>query len=176
MLDNNVNIYYNDVAKGELTMDFLDRLKVLMNKNGDNNATLAKGSGIPYTTIDGLFKRGWENAKISTIQKVCQHYGVLIDYMVYGVDGLSDEAQDLAAKYDGLSAAGKELVNAAMDFAAKHHKGVPESILTGRTVIGPGGTRLLEIKMKDDDEFAAQHWAKEEWKELQNEIQQVVKE
>lgn len=96
-------------------MDFLDRLKDLMDKHGDNNSTLAKNSGIPYTTIDGLFKRGWEKAHISTIQKICQHYGVQLDYMVYGAERLSVDAQVLAAKYDTLDIPGKEIVELVVE-------------------------------------------------------------
>ena len=108
-------MYYNVVAKGDVVMDFLDRLRDLMEKHGDNNSTLAKNSGIPYTTIDGLFKRGWEKAQITTIQKICQHYGVLLDYMVYGADGLSVDAQMAAAKYDSLDGPGKSAVNAILE-------------------------------------------------------------
>lgn len=101
-------------------MDFLDRLRKLMEQNGDaNNSVLAKRSGIPYTTIDGLFKRGWEKAQITTIQRICDYYGVSLDYMVYGADKLSDDAQMVAAKYDTLDAPGKELIAAVMDAQIK---------------------------------------------------------
>lgn len=101
-------------------MDFLDRLRLLMNQNGDdNNSVLAKRSGIPYTTIDGLFKRGWEKAQISTIQKICDYYGVSLDYMVYGADKLSAESQVLAAKFDNLDDSGKDVVIAVTDLQIK---------------------------------------------------------
>lgn len=100
-------------------MDFLDRLRILMEKNNENNSTLAKKSGIPYTTIDGLFKRGWEKAQISTIQKICDYYNVSLDYMVYGVDKLSAEAQVIAAKFDKLDIAGKELIDVVIDLQSK---------------------------------------------------------
>ena len=100
-------------------MDFLDRLRILMENNNENNSTLAKKSGIPYTTIDGLFKRGWEKAQISTIQKICDYYNVSLDYMVYGVDKLSAEAQVIAAKFDKLDDHGKELLNVIADMQAK---------------------------------------------------------
>ena len=102
-------------------MDFLTRLKKLMSIKGDNNSTLAKNSGIPYTTIDGLFKRGWEKAQISTIQKICDHYNVSLDYMVYGEKGLSENSIILASKYDTLTEAGQQLIDQTIDFASKHH-------------------------------------------------------
>lgn len=101
-------------------MNFLERLRSLMAQNGDsNNSVLAKKSGIPYTTIDGLFKRGWEKAQISTIQRICDYYGVSLDYMVYGADKLSEESQMFAAKYDTLDAPGRELIAAVMDTQIK---------------------------------------------------------
>lgn len=101
-------------------MDFLDRLRKLMLQNGDsNNAVLARKSGIPYTTIDGIFKRGWEKAQISTIQRICDYYGVSLDYMVYGADKLSEVSQIIAAKYETLDDPGKELVAAVLETQAK---------------------------------------------------------
>ena len=91
-------------------MDFLDRLKMQMDKDGDNNSSLAKKSGIPYTTIDGLFKRGWEKAQISTIQRICEYYHLPLDYMVYGEETLSADAIRVAANYDMLSEYGKQLI------------------------------------------------------------------
>lgn len=86
-----------------------------MKNHGDNNSTLAKESGIPYTTIDGLFKRGWEKAQLSTIQKICEFYGVSLDYMVYGVDGLSEKALMVAARYDTVSDYGKAIIDCVME-------------------------------------------------------------
>lgn len=96
-------------------MDFLDRLKVIMESNQDNNSTLAKKSGIPYTTIVGLFKRGWETAQLSTIQKICDHYGVSLDYMVYGAEKLSPEALMVAAKYETISEYGKTVIDCILN-------------------------------------------------------------
>lgn len=100
-------------------MDFLDRLRLLMNQNGDNNSSLSKKSGTPYTTIDGLFKRGWEKAQISTIQRICAYYGVSLDYMIYGANKLSAESQMLAAKFDNLDNPGKDVVTAVTDLQIK---------------------------------------------------------
>ena len=97
------------------TMNFLDRLRILMSNNGDNNSSLAKKSGIPYTTIDGLFKRGWEKAQISTIQKICDYYSVSLDYMVYGAEKLSTESLMMAAKYEAASEYGKTIIKCVLN-------------------------------------------------------------
>lgn len=154
MLDNYVTIYYNVVAKGVVDMDFLDRLRAMMEKHGDNNSSLAKKSGIPYTTIDGLFKRGWEKAQVSTIQKICGYYNVSLDYMVYGTEGLSDDAQLLAAKYDMLDESGMNLVKVVLESqverVSKHGK-------------------LKKIPIKEtahDSDLYAQYNAKKELEEI----------
>ena len=103
-------------------MDFLERLRYFMDRSEDTDASLAKKSGIPYTTINGLFKRGWEKAQISTIQKICQHYNVSLDYMIYGSAGLSEDSQMIAAKFDGLDEDGKELVSVVIDLQTKRMK------------------------------------------------------
>lgn len=120
LLDNYVSVYYNIVTKGVVKMDFLDRLRMIMKAHGDNNSTLSNKSGIPYTTIVGLFNRGWEKAQTSTISKICEFYGVSLDYMVYGAKGLSDEAIIFAGKYDNLDPTGKEMMDSALVFASKH--------------------------------------------------------
>ena len=148
-------------------MDFLDRLRILMEKNGDNNSTLAKKSGIPYTTIDGLFKRGWEKAQLSTIQKICQHYGVLLDYMVYGAEGLSDDAQEIAAKYETLDSTGKELLQVAMTFASKYHKSNPLPIDSAETITLKK-VRIPVITGVMDGTIETEYAAKQEVRELES--------
>ena len=96
-------------------MNFLDRLKTLMMHAGDNNSSLAKKSGVPYTTIDGLFKRGWEKAQISTIQRLCECYNVALDYMIYGAEGLSDKALLIAARYDVISDYGRAIIDCVIE-------------------------------------------------------------
>lgn len=43
-------------------MTFLDKLDNLMHERGLNKNTLSKACGIPYTTIDGWYKKGYEGA------------------------------------------------------------------------------------------------------------------
>lgn len=67
-------------------MNFLERLDMLKAARGDNNATLSKNSGIPYTTIDGLYKKGYGNIKLSTLEALCEYFGVSLDYLAKGAD------------------------------------------------------------------------------------------
>ena len=49
---------------------FLNVLDSLMKSNGLNKHTLSIKSGIPYTTIDGFYKRGTANARLSTLKRL----------------------------------------------------------------------------------------------------------
>lgn len=62
-------------------MNLLQKLTFLMEKNGDTVASLSRKSGIPYTTIDGLYKKGYANIRLTTLQKICETYGVTLDYL-----------------------------------------------------------------------------------------------
>lgn len=63
-------------------MDFLKKLDNLMIIHGLNKHTLSMRCGIPYTTIDAWYKKGYSNAKLSTIQKLADFFGVTIDYLM----------------------------------------------------------------------------------------------
>lgn len=71
----------NDLVTGN---DMLDRIIKLMEEHKESKAALARNAGIPYTTIDGLFKRGCKNAYISTAEKISAYYDVTLDYLISG--------------------------------------------------------------------------------------------
>ena len=56
-------------------MDFLHKLDWLMERDGLNKHTLAQQSGVPYTTIVGLYERGAENARLSTLNGFARFSG-----------------------------------------------------------------------------------------------------
>lgn len=64
-------------------MKFLDKLDMLMSRRSLNRHTLAQQCGLPYTTIIGLYERGLENARVSTIDKLAGFFGVPLDYLAY---------------------------------------------------------------------------------------------
>ena len=61
-------------------MDFLEKLDFLMGKYNLNKSTLSKSCGIPYTTIDGWYKRGYEGLKLPTLKKLSNYFGISLDY------------------------------------------------------------------------------------------------
>lgn len=70
-------------------MSVTERLDKFMREHGCNKADVARLSGIPYTTIDGLYKKGDENTKLSTLRKLAVLIGCTIDELT---DGNKDSA------------------------------------------------------------------------------------
>ena len=100
-------------------MNFLEKLDYLMSVNGLNKSTLSSLSGVPYTTIDALYKKGFENIKMSTIKKLASSLNVSLDYLMddsisapdYGkkVDQtVDDRLSALVALYNQMDEAGRE--------------------------------------------------------------------
>ena len=63
-------------------MDFLDKLNFLMDKQNMNKNMLSKACDIPYTTIDGWYKRGYEGLKLPTLKKLSNYFDISLDYWV----------------------------------------------------------------------------------------------
>ena len=62
---------------------------------------------MPYTTIDGFYKKGADNAKLSTLKKLCAYFGCTLDYLAD--DDSSDQPTTLAAHFDGAEYTEDEL-------------------------------------------------------------------
>lgn len=63
-------------------MNFLEKLDYLMEKNHLNKSKLSKACDIPYTTIDGWYKKGYEGVKLTTLRKLAEFFGTSLDYWV----------------------------------------------------------------------------------------------
>lgn len=87
-------------------MTLLDKLAGLMEEHRDTVASLSRKTGLPYTTIDGLFKKGFAGARIGTVQAIARAYGVSLDYMIR--DEITDphfgQESAFVASFDGLPA------------------------------------------------------------------------
>ena len=64
-------------------MTFLEKVNFLLEKEGLNKRQLSIKADIPYTTIDGWYKRGYENITLSTLKKLCRFFDVSMDSMIY---------------------------------------------------------------------------------------------
>lgn len=63
-------------------MTFLEKLEILMVEKSINKRQLSVQSGIPYSTIDNLWKKGYENIKLSTLKAIASYFGVSLDFLV----------------------------------------------------------------------------------------------
>ncbi|MEG1727154.1 MAG: helix-turn-helix transcriptional regulator [Acidaminococcaceae bacterium] len=73
-------------------MSVTERLHKFMESEGLSKADIARLSGIPYTTIDGLFKKGDENTKLSTLKK-------LAALLNCSLDELTEDSSDPTPTY-----------------------------------------------------------------------------
>ena len=81
-------------------MGLTEKLDLLMKERQINQAELARESGIPYTTIDGFYKKGTENVKLSTLKKLCSYFGCSLDYLADDSE-INNEPHTVAAHFDG---------------------------------------------------------------------------
>ena len=108
-------------------MNFLEKIDTLMKEYDLNKNTLSQESGIPYTTIDGWYKKGYSNARLPTIQKLADYFDTTLDYLIrdeitdkdfgktFGFE-ISVHEKNLIKKYRGLDTHGKK----AVDWIAEH--------------------------------------------------------
>lgn len=61
-------------------MDFLDKLNFLLQRENLNKNSFSKQSGIPYTTIDGWYKKGYESMQLSTLKKLSKFFNTTLDF------------------------------------------------------------------------------------------------
>lgn len=91
-------------------MNFIEKLSALMKKEDLNTNTLAKKSGVPYTTIDALFKKGYEGVRMSTVKKLAAYFNVSLDYLMDdNVDDPNYGKTDIEKIADSLESVAKSL-------------------------------------------------------------------
>lgn len=97
-------------------MTFIEKLDKLMQKRHINKSILAKESGIPYTTIDGFYKKGSDNIKLSTLRKLSNYFNCSLDYLVD--DEVENDANMSADQFEinTLTEEEKEDIQRYIDF------------------------------------------------------------
>lgn len=95
-------------------MDFLEKLDFLMSKQGLNKSTLSKACDIPYTTIDGWYKKGYAGLKLTTLRKLSNFFGTTLDFWASEMPNqelpIDDDFRQLVRQYCLLSVKDRELV------------------------------------------------------------------
>lgn len=114
-----LTIFYRlvNIKQGGETVNFLEKLDFLMQQKGLNKNTLSQACGVPYTTIDSFYKKGFEGVKLSTAQKIADYFETSLDYLFredindvsYATDELySDSESKMRDYYKSLNDTGKE--------------------------------------------------------------------
>lgn len=100
-------------------MNFIDKLNYLMNKNGLNKSTLSKACGIPYTTIDGWYKKGFDDLRLSTLKKLASFFNTSLDFWAYDETDqkikISKEKQEFISSISQLDDTQLKLLNDIVD-------------------------------------------------------------
>jgi plasmid maintenance system antidote protein VapI len=95
-------------------MDFLEKLDYLMEKNNLNKNTLSKACDIPYTTIDGWYKKGFEGLKLTTLRKLASFFGTSLDFWASEKPladlSADDDIKQIARHYSRLGDSDRDLV------------------------------------------------------------------
>jgi len=112
-------------------MGFLDRLDALLKERGLNKHTLSQQCGVPYSTINSFYTKGYDNAKLKTLSKIATFLNVPLGYLAWGeVDlglmeletGLLPDEVELLARYKQLNDEGKEYMRNTVDMVAQYEK------------------------------------------------------
>lgn len=95
-------------------MDLLAKIDRLMALKGLNLNRLHIESGIPYSTLTNLYKLGYDNIKLSTLQKLADYFGVSLDFLVRDIDPaafpLTDHEKELVSLFRDLNQAGQSVL------------------------------------------------------------------
>lgn len=62
-------------------MNMLEKMQLMMTERKLKPADVAKGADIPYTTFDGLFKKGYENITLPTLRNLATFFDVSMEYL-----------------------------------------------------------------------------------------------
>ena len=114
-------------------MNLLDKIDYLIKVNGLNKRQLAIKSGIPYSTIDGFYKVGYENMRITTLRALCSYFGVTMDSMAYDdreIEYVRDREMSFSSddaamirQYRELDSTQQAMIRASLDAAHVDSKG-----------------------------------------------------
>ena len=95
-------------------MDLLEKIDHLMDLKGLNRKSLAEASGIPYKTIWNLYNLGYDNIKLSTLQKLADYFDVSLDFLVRDVEHpefpLTEHEKELVDLFRQLNAQGQTVL------------------------------------------------------------------
>lgn len=63
-------------------MNMIEKIELLMRERDLKKSDVSRDSGIPYTTLDGLFKKGFKGTRSPTVKKLALFFDVSMEYLV----------------------------------------------------------------------------------------------
>lgn len=161
---------------------FKDRLKQARKSKGYTQESIAQKIGVKKSTFSGYESGNSEPdmeklIKIMNILEIDANYLYQDEVSTSSGPNFSENATEIAYAFDKLTPAGKELIETAMMFASKYH--AKRSHINDDEIPLPRigtvhGVPLFQ--MPDDMRLPTKLAAKEEVKELNADVESVIKE
>ena len=70
--------------KDDDTLPIEEKLKKLIKEKYNSVRAFSVSAGIPYTTIDNVFKRGTSGLRLKTVSKICSSLDIDFNEFIYG--------------------------------------------------------------------------------------------
>nr|DAH23760.1 MAG TPA: Cro/C1-type HTH DNA-binding domain protein [Caudoviricetes sp.] len=110
--------------------EFLEALDAYMKKHSLKKSDLSRMTGLPYTTIDGWYKKGPDGIRMSTIRKLSNSLNVPMSYWVEkpsidGDESVSEEPSQMTRLMWVASENKKKLIRLILE--------MPDELLDGMT-------------------------------------------
>lgn len=111
---------------------FLKIFDKLLNENGLNKRQFSIKSGIPYTTIDGFYKKGYENIRLTTLRKIADYFNVSLDYLIFGEEQQNNNEQLLFMQncYNMLNETGRQKAVSYLEDLTENPKYINKSSIS----------------------------------------------
>lgn len=107
-------------------MDFIEKLNYLMERDKLNKNTLSKACDIPYTTIDGWYKKGCEGLKLTTLRKLANYFNTTLDFWASDQPLektiIDEESKELLKQYFSLSNRDRQLIKEMINSLSEKNK------------------------------------------------------
>ncbi|MDR2530840.1 MAG: helix-turn-helix domain-containing protein [Oscillospiraceae bacterium] len=95
---------------------FLQTLTQLLDEKGITKSDFARQSGIPYTTLDGWYKKSFDGIRLETLLRIARFFDVSVDFLLNGAsDQLTLEESRMIGKYRKLDRHGKRITDYVVD-------------------------------------------------------------
>ena len=138
-------------------MEWIDKLRELKAQSSLSTREIAKLSGIPEPTLEKLFAGQTKNPGINTVQQLVHSLGHTLDDLVDSpipikkASSISDEAMNIAKRYQNLDIYGKSLIRSVM---VEEENRIKEQSVARRQMIqaaayGGGVNQIPEIYLDE---------------------------